>query len=69
MEAHLDRIVVPAAAALGASLGLFFLRAVLGRFLHRWARLSGSGIDEIIIRTLRLPSLFYLLKDERGETA
>ena len=61
MELHLQRIIVPTAAALGASLGLFFLRAISGRFLHRWARLTGSGIDEIIIKTLRLPSLFWCL--------
>ena len=61
MDSPLQRIVVPVAAAIGSALVLLVLRAVLGRFLRRRAVHAEPRIDEIIIGTLRLPSLFWCL--------
>jgi len=61
MELNIRGIVIPVAVGLGAITVFFVLRAIIGRVLRRWSKQTGSSMDEIIINTLRLPSLFWCL--------
>ncbi|MBI5419098.1 MAG: mechanosensitive ion channel family protein [Deltaproteobacteria bacterium] len=55
------RILVPAVVALVAGGGLYALRAVALRFLHRFADKTETRIDDILLGSLRTPSAYWCL--------
>jgi small-conductance mechanosensitive channel len=57
----LKDIVIPAAAAIVSASVLFVIRGIAFRLLHRWAERTETKIDNIIIKSLRIPSVFWCI--------
>lgn len=52
---------VPLGIALGVLALLLFLRGIAFKVFHRWALRTRSPLDDLIIRVIRFPSLFWCL--------
>jgi small-conductance mechanosensitive channel len=50
-------IVIPLGIVLGSTAGLLFVRAMLFRVLHQWAMRTETQFDDIIIASIKNPSL------------
>jgi len=61
MQIHLEKLLVPLGLALVTAIVLLIIRTVLFRLFHRWAVRSGSHLDDLIIRSIRIPSVFWCL--------
>ncbi len=61
MEFNLKRIFIPAIIALISSSGLLVIRTIAFRLLHRWAEKTETRIDDIIIRSLKVPSVYWCI--------
>ncbi|MBI5234127.1 MAG: mechanosensitive ion channel family protein [Deltaproteobacteria bacterium] len=55
----LGRIMIPLAITTGVTALLLVLRAVVFKFLHRWAKKTETTTDDIIIKTLNTPSFYW----------
>jgi small-conductance mechanosensitive channel len=51
-------IVIPLGIVLGSTAGLLFVRAMLFRILHQWSMRTETQFDDIIIASIKNPSLF-----------
>ncbi len=54
-----ERFVLPAVVVAVSGLLLFVVRGVAFRLLHRWAESTDTKIDDIVIRSLKVPSLYW----------
>ncbi len=61
MSVGLKEIVIPAAAALISASVLLIARSVAFRFLHRWAEKTETKVDDIIIKSLKTPSIYWCI--------
>lgn len=61
MNIHLEKIIIPAAITFTTAAVLFIIRNFAFRFLHRWAEKTEARIDDIIIKSLKTPSLYWCL--------
>ena len=61
MPSHLERLLVPLGLALVIAAVLLIVRTILFRLFHRWAVKSESHLDDLIIRSIRIPSIFWCL--------
>ncbi len=61
MGIGLKDIVVPAVTATVSASVLFVVRGVAFRLLHRWAGKTETRIDDIIIRSLKVPSVYWCI--------
>lgn len=61
MKIVLEKIAVPLIISLGCAFALYMIRIVVFRILHKWAKSTETGIDNIIIGSLKTPSLFWCL--------
>jgi small-conductance mechanosensitive channel len=61
MEDELRRFLVPALAALATAAGLYLVRNLAFRLLHRWAARTESRADDILINSIRLPSFYWIV--------
>jgi len=52
-----QQIVIPISIVLGSAAGLLFVRAMLFRILHQWATRTDTHFDDIIISSIKNPSL------------
>ncbi len=59
MRLSIELLIVPGAIALGAMIALVLIRSVAFRILHRWAERTDTRLDDIIVRSFRLPSLYW----------
>src|SRR5512139_118384 len=59
MGETLKGILIPSVVAAAVSLILLSVRAVTFGLLQRWSARRGARIDDIIIRALRVPSVFW----------
>jgi small-conductance mechanosensitive channel len=50
-------IVIPLGIVLGSTAGLLFVRAMLFRILHQWSMRTETQFDDIIIASIKNPSL------------
>ncbi|RJQ45465.1 MAG: mechanosensitive ion channel family protein [Nitrospiraceae bacterium] len=57
----INRILIPASAALLSMVTLFIVRAISFKVLHKWAGRTESRIDDIIIGSLKTPSIFWCI--------
>lgn len=54
------KIVIIPVATLFVSLILYYtIRGILFRFLHRWAAKTHSKLDDIVIESLKIPSIYW----------
>jgi small-conductance mechanosensitive channel len=61
MNINPEKILIPGAVALLSAAVLLITRSFLFRFLHRWAGKTETRIDDIIIRSLKTPSVYWCL--------
>jgi small-conductance mechanosensitive channel len=54
-----EKFMIPAVLALASAAALLIARAVAFRLLHAWAGKTETQIDDIIIKSLRTPSVFW----------
>lgn len=59
MNTHLEKILIPSAIAITTTVILLIIRNFAFRFLHIWAEKSETRIDDIIIKSLKTPSLYW----------
>ncbi|MEN2993808.1 MAG: mechanosensitive ion channel family protein [Thermodesulfovibrio sp.] len=57
----IERVAVSTLLALVIITVLLFLRAFLFKFLHRWSEKTKTGIDNLIINTIKGPSIFWCI--------
>jgi small-conductance mechanosensitive channel len=58
---QLERLILPAAVAFVSGALLFIVRGIAFRLLHRWTESTDTRIDDIIIRSLKVPSLYWCI--------
>jgi small-conductance mechanosensitive channel len=56
-----ERLFIPILIAILSIFGLLIIRTVAFRILHRWAEQTETKIDDIIIKSLKTPSLYWCL--------
>jgi small-conductance mechanosensitive channel len=61
MHAILDRLVLPLAASVICAALLILIRMLIFRVLTKWAERSESKLDDIILTSLRWPSVLWAL--------
>jgi len=61
MNIDLKTLFIPAMIALVSASVLLITRGVAFRLLHRWAERTETKIDDIIIRSLKVPSLYWCI--------
>ena len=61
MGIGLKDIIIPAATATVSASVLFVVRGIAFRLLHRWAEKTETRIDDIIIRSLKVPSVYWCI--------
>jgi small-conductance mechanosensitive channel len=54
-----EKILIPGAVVLLSAAVLLVMRSLLFRFLQRWAEKTETRIDDIIIRSLKTPSIYW----------
>lgn len=57
----LKDIVMPASAGMVSALMLFIIRGISFRLLHKWAEKTDTKIDDIIIKSIKIPSIFWCI--------
>ncbi len=57
----LEKLLVPSAITLCLILVLLFLRTLVFRLLHRYAQKTKTNIDDIVIKSLKGASLFWII--------
>ena len=61
MGINLQKLIIPAGAALISISLLFLIRSIAFRILHRWAGKTKTDIDDIIIKAFKTPSLYWCI--------
>src|SRR4030067_2878999 len=61
MDINLERIFIPAATALIVASLLIIVRGIALRFFYKWAEKRETKIDDIIIKSLRVPSIYWCI--------
>ncbi|MBI4709725.1 MAG: hypothetical protein HY759_01250, partial [Nitrospirae bacterium] len=59
MNINLKETLIPLTVALSSAFALFVVRKITFVLLHRWAKKADTKIDEIIIKSLKLPSVLW----------
>ncbi len=59
MNPLIEKIIAPAAVSLGFVVVLLIVRSVAFRILHRWAERTTTKVDDLIIRSIKAPSVFW----------
>ena len=57
----LKGIIIPVATATVSTSVLFVVRGITFRLLHRWAKRTATRIDDIIIKALKIPSIYWCI--------
>lgn len=61
MNISLKEIFIPATVALISAFLMFMVRSVAFRLLHKWAERTETKIDDIIIKSFKVPSLYWCI--------
>jgi small-conductance mechanosensitive channel len=61
MDTEMKTLVLPVATALLSAIALFAVRGAAFRLLHRWAERTDTKIDDLIIKSLRVPSVYWCI--------
>lgn len=59
MHLRLELLVIPGAIALAALVVLLLVRSIAFRVLHRWAERTETKLDDIILRSFKVPSIYW----------
>lgn len=61
MGIDIKRILVPIIIALLSSATLYIIRGIAFRLLHRWAEKTEAKIDDIVINSFKVPSIYWCI--------
>lgn len=61
MNIDLKRLFIPSLIALVSFFTLFVVRGITFRLLHRWAERTNTNVDDIIIKAIKNPSVFWCI--------
>ncbi len=61
MIPELEKILIPVIISFAVASALFIVRGVIFSILHRWAKRTETKLDDIIIKSIKIPSLFWCL--------
>ncbi|MEW6118341.1 MAG: mechanosensitive ion channel family protein [Nitrospirota bacterium] len=61
MDIDAKVVAVPAFITLAASVVLLAIRGISFKVLHRWSETTDTEIDDILIKSLRIPSLYWCI--------
>jgi small-conductance mechanosensitive channel len=61
MNIAMKGLFIPVATALISASLLFLARSIAFRLLHRWAERTETRFDDIIIKSLKVPSVFWCI--------
>jgi small-conductance mechanosensitive channel len=61
MDINLKSMLLPAIVALSSTLGLFVIRGITFRVLHKWSERTETKLDDIIIGAFKTPSFYWCL--------
>ncbi|MBI5756408.1 MAG: mechanosensitive ion channel [Nitrospirae bacterium] len=61
MDPNLKSILIPSIITLISVSILLFIRSIAFRLLHRWAEKTETDIDNIIIRSFKTPSIYWMV--------
>lgn len=59
MDINLERFLIPAIIFISSSVALLIIRGITFRILHKWAGRTDTQIDDIIIKSFRVPSVYW----------
>lgn len=58
---NINQIITPAAVFAGTSAALLVLRTFAFRLMHRWADSTDTQVDDILIKSLKTPSILWCI--------
>ncbi len=61
MNIDFNRIFIPAIVTLLSSFALFVIRGIAFKVIHKWAERTETKIDDIVIGSLKIPSIYWCL--------
>lgn len=61
MGIGLKDMVIPAATAMVSASVFFVGRSIAFNFLHKWAEKTDTQIDDIIIKSIKIPSIYWCI--------
>ncbi len=61
MTIQVEKILIPISIALISAFILLIIRSIAFRFLNKWAERTETRIDDIIINSLKTPSIYWCL--------
>lgn len=61
MDSNLKSIFIPSMIAVLSIVILFILRNIAFRVLHKWAQRTETDIDDIIIKSFKTPSIYWII--------
>lgn len=61
MNIAIDKVALPLAVAVASSVVLFITRGIVFRLVHRWSGKTETRIDDIIVESMRVPSVYWCL--------
>jgi cytochrome bd-type quinol oxidase subunit 2 len=61
VDIAVKQIAIPAIIVLASAAVLLILRAIAFRFLHQWAERTETRLDDIIITSIKKPSLLFVV--------
>lgn len=61
MGIGLKDMVIPAATAMVSASVFFVGRSITFNFLHKWAEKTDTQIDDIIIKSIKIPSIYWCI--------
>lgn len=59
MSVHLERLILPAAITAATACFLLLVRFITIKVLHRWAEKTRTRADDVIIGSLKTPSIYW----------
>lgn len=61
MDADIKRILIPVVVAVVSSAALYIIRGITFKLLHRWAERTETKIDDIVIKSFKVPSIYWCI--------
>jgi small-conductance mechanosensitive channel len=61
MQIQLEKLMIPLIIALSSAVVLLIFRSIFFQLFHRWAEKSESKLDDLTIRVIKVPSIFWCL--------
>lgn len=61
MDTDIKRILIPVVVAVISSAALYIIRGITFKLLHRWAERTETKIDDIVIKSFKVPSIYWCI--------